>query len=379
MKYRRSHYSKGNRTGKKKRILQFAGCLILCALILFFCNKQEILRSLMQISGSGSSLDQNPQLTSREADFRLTMLDVGQGLCLLIGADGEYMLYDGGGRNYSSYVISYLKQHGVNELQYLFASHYDDDHIAGLIGVLRTIPVKKVILPCYEADTEVYASFMNALSEAEADIEYAVTGHSYSFGRAVIDTLYAADGTEEKENDRCTVLKISHGQFSCMITGDAQAETEKILLNSGISLKCSAYVVGHHGSASSSTPDFIAAMKPEIALISVGADNEFGHPAERTLKTLNENHVHIFRTDTDGEIEVICNDSEYNVLTERDSRPQREAQHGDGYVLNNRTMKFHRPECEMANEIGEHNREISHENRWTLISYGYAPCGLCAP
>ncbi len=81
-------------------------------------------------------------------ELQITVLDVGQGLSVLMGSNGEYVLYDGGGRQHSSYVVSYLKHHDVGRLQYLFASHYDEDHIAGLIGALRTIPVNEGYDPC---------------------------------------------------------------------------------------------------------------------------------------------------------------------------------------------------------------------------------------
>lgn len=96
--------------------------------------------------------------------FSMTMLDVGQGLSLLIEADGHYMIYDGGGQSRSSYVVSYLKQHNVTKLDYLVASHYDEDHISGLIGVMNTTKVDQAITPDYLRETRVFNSFRSTLA-----------------------------------------------------------------------------------------------------------------------------------------------------------------------------------------------------------------------
>lgn len=319
----------------------------------------------------GTSLGDAPEL-------QITVLDVGQGLCVLLGSNGEYVLYDGGGRQHSSYVVSYMKHHGVEKLRYIFASHYDEDHIAGLIGALRAFPVTEAVIPNYQADTSIYNSFMSAVKDAEI-LSFAGAGDEFNFGNARITVLYAADGSEETENDKSTVISVTTGDFSCIITGDAEWETEEKLIRSKAPLDCDVYIVGHHGSSSSSSPDFVAAMSPRISIISVGADNDYGHPTKKTLETLSDNGSTVYRTDLSGEITVTSDGSDFSVKSEKEAESNILQTEKVTYVLNNRSRKFHRPNCEVVNKLADHNKEISSESREELIEQGYKPCGWCDP
>ncbi len=329
--------------------------------------------------------EDNAASADASEDVSLTMLDVGQGLSVLLESDGHYMIYDGGNRKHSSYVVAYLKQHDVTELDYLFASHYDEDHIAGLVGVLNTAEIDEAVIPDYETDSAIYQSFMTATENAES-VTFAEAGQTYDLGDAQIDVLYACDGSEEDENDKSTVIKVSCGDFSCVLTGDAESETETKLVQEGVNLDCTVYVVGHHGSSSSSTTAFVQAMSPELALISVGADNSYGHPTDKTLSTLNASGASIYRTDTHGVITVNYNGTSYEVETDYDGMPDAseagvtdEASEDVSYVLNVSSMKFHLPDCSAVSQMSDSSKEFSTKTRDELISDGYDPCGMCKP
>jgi len=163
------------------------------------------------------------------APFEMTMLDVGQGLSLLIKADGKYMIYDGGGRSRSSYVVSYLKKHGVTELQYLTASHYDEDHIAGLVGVLNTTKVDTIVCPDYQKDTKIYQSFINKEQQSKAKVIHPKTGYTLTLGNAAIKVL-SADNSAEKDNNRSIAMRVTYGNFSVIMTGDAELDEETSII-----------------------------------------------------------------------------------------------------------------------------------------------------
>ena len=180
----------------------------------------------------------------KDAKFKVTMLDGGQGLCVLIDADGHKMLYDGGNRENSSRVVAYLRKNNVKEIDYLIASHYDEDHIAGLIGVLRTtsVSVRTAIIPSYTSRTKIYSSFMKAVKSAKS-VRYAKAGDSYKLGNATVDILYGCKGDEESNNNKSTVVKVSYADVACVLTGDAEFQTEDHLVRNGMKLGCTLYIV----------------------------------------------------------------------------------------------------------------------------------------
>ena len=324
---------------------------------------------------------------SPAGDLRITLLDVGQGLSVLLESDGHAMIYDGGNRKYSSFIVSYLQNHGISNLDYLFASHYDEDHIAGLVGVLNTVSVDTAVIPYYVSDTKIYDSFMNAVTNAN-EIDYAVSGSSYSFGDAVVDVLYGCNGQEPTKNDMSSVVKVRCGDFSCIISGDAEYATESYLVDNQTDLDCTLYIVGHHGSSSSSSPAFVRAMSPQVAFIGVGEGNDYGHPAEKTLNTLTENNVEVYRTDTQGTIILDYVDGGFSISTEKNlesgsAQTQSEETSSDGisatYVLNTSSLKFHYPDCEAVSAMSEKNRQEYTGSREDLIEKGFAPCGSCKP
>ena len=239
--------------------------------------------------------------TVEDLKIRISVLDVAQGLCVLVESDGKYMLYDGGDRKTSSYVVSYLQKNGVNELEYVVASHYDSDHIAGLVGVLETTKVNCVINPSYKATTKIYQSYVDGVNKSGAEVIYPSVGDTFTLGHATFTVLAPAKDYGDA-NENSVAIKITCGEFDCIITGDAEKQSEKDMLNSGISLSADVYIVGHHGSSSSSCREFVEAISPRYAIISCGKDNDYGHPHKETMDLLNEMKIANYRTDRDGEI-----------------------------------------------------------------------------
>lgn len=192
---------------------------------------------------------------NESAPFSATMLNVGQGPSVLIQSNGYNMLYDGGSRAHSSYVVSYLQQHGVDFLDYTVASHYDEDHIAGLVGALNTTPVSTILCPDYQADSKIYESFVRGEETSGAQIEHPGAGEEYLLGDAKIEVLQD-DPSLEEANNKSIAVKVSYGTFSMLLTDDAEQEAEEEMIRSGQDLHADLYVTGYHGSSSSSSQDF---------------------------------------------------------------------------------------------------------------------------
>lgn len=325
----------------------------------------------------------------QDGAFSLTMLDVGQGLSILVQADGEYLLYDGGGRGRSSYVVSFLKQQQVTELTWLVASHYDEDHISGLVGVLHTTPVEQALMPDYASDTQVYQSLQEMLEEKAVPVLYPRQGDTFSLGDAEIQVVGPQSCIYGEDNDNSLCLRISYGEFSCLMTGDAEREAEHDLVVSGQEVSCDLYVVGHHGSDSSSSKELLDAAAPDYAFLSVGADNAYGHPAEDTLSALRQRGVRLFRTDKQKEVSVYsdgetywfstdpCQDWSPGEGTQPTASPAITLPQANGYILNTHTKVVHLPDCASVKQMSEKNKKFSSATLEDILADGYTPCGRC--
>ena len=315
-----------------------------------------------------------------DSGFALEVLDVGQGLCVLIEADGHFVLYDGGGRDTSSFVVSVMKQRGIDKFDLLVASHYDEDHLCGLVGVLRTIACDLVLAPGYESDTAITGSFYDAAYCAGVPIAVPSCGDQYFAGGAVLEVTGPPDPLSEQENDRCIAMRIEYGDTAFWLGGDSEETEEVQMVERGLVKNAEVYVAHHHGSASSSTRAFLQALSPEIALISCGAGNDFGHPSEETLQRLAQAGCAVLRTDLQGSIRVSSDGD--TVTYGRDEQISRDAAAGADscrYICNLRTGVFHRPGCASAAKMYEGNRLYTNEDRETLIARGGVPCGVCRP
>lgn len=250
------------------------------------------------------------------SDLNVSVLDVGQGLSILIECDGEKMLYDGGDKKTSNYVVSYLEKHNCTSFKYIIASHYDSDHIAGLIGVLNKYNTEHFIGPNYTHKTKLYTSLMNNLDKRNIILEHPTIGSSFNLGSAKV-TVLGPRGTKYSDvNNYSIVLKITTGDKSVLITGDAEGASIAELMSANVDLKSDVYIVGHHGSNTSTNLSLLNRIKPNSAIISCGTDNSYKHPHSEVLNVLESEDIDIFRTDLQGEINFSIKDNEvvYDIL-----------------------------------------------------------------
>ncbi len=347
--------------------------------------------------------------------FELHLLDVGQGQSVLIEADGHYMLFDGGGRASSSFTVSYLKQQGIESFDLVAVSHFDEDHMSGTIGVLKVFQIEQLLLPSYEGEGDLYQSFTSAAVESGADILYPLAGDTFKLGDADIQVVGPIRTDYESDNDMSRALRISYGDLSCLICGDAEWQSEMDMVDSGEELSADVYVVSHHGSKTSTTDKFLDTVAPAIALISCGKDNSYGHPAQETLQRLQDRGIQMYRTDLQGTVVLSYDgsslwanqdpcqdwtpgiyrpsDTDQWVGINRQPGSDQSADSGEGngdqqaseadtdysYVCNTNTRKFHYPDCSSVNQMNESNRLYTTLSRDELIAQGYDPCGNCKP
>ncbi len=336
--------------------------------------------------GCAGEQTQTPVLDS---SFAVHFIDVGQADAALVLCDGKAMLIDGGNAADSNLIYSYLKNQGIKHLDYIIATHAHEDHIGGLAGALNYATVGKAYCPVKEYDSSAFRNFVKYLRNRGVGITVPEAGEKFMLGSAEC-TVIAVNTLDNETNNTSIVMRIVYGETSFMFTGDAEREVEQALAGSKFTLESTVLKVGHHGSYSSTSYVFLRNVMPKYAVIPVGADNEYGHPAEEVLSRLRDADVTLFRTDLHGT--VICTSDGKNLIfgTEKAYKGDVFGGIGDNstvtdngrdYVVNTKesSMKFHYPECSAASKINAENRLAYHGTREELIDKGYQPCGLCKP
>ncbi len=244
-------------------------------------------------------------------NMEAVFIDVGQGDSILLKSpQGKFILLDGGGSQFfdpgSDKVLPYLHRRGIRELYMIINSHPDLDHLQGLEKVAREIPVQYIAVPACLAGAKDYDMLKSMARKRNAVLVKLAGGQEISIEKDwLINVLYPEkDADEEDYNERSLVLRVAYKDFSMLLPGDLGKEGLNALLQSH-RLKPSTIVkVPHHGSKGSLSPEFYAKSKPYLAIISVGANNNFGHPHHDVLQTLKEQGIKVYRTDKDGAIRI---------------------------------------------------------------------------
>ena len=247
-------------------------------------------------------------------------LDVGQGDSEFIELPGgKCMLIDAGTPEYSQTVIESINSYGYSSIDYLVATHPHADHIGGMSDVVERFDIGEIYMPKVFASTKAFENLLNAISDKDLKISTAKAGvEVYSDSFLKMEFLAPVGNSYDDLNNSSAVLKISCGSNSFLFTGDAEELSEKEMLkNNYTSLDADVLKVGHHGSDSSSTYDFLNAVSPKYAAISCGVDNSYGHPHKETLESLDKAGVETYRTDKQGTITITCDgNGGFNIETE---------------------------------------------------------------
>jgi len=362
-----------------------------------------------------------------ESGFCIHFIDVGQADAAVILCDGEVLMIDGGNTADSSLIYSYLTRTlGLEHIDYMIGTHAHEDHIGGLSGALNACTVGTVYSPVTDYDSEAFQDFKRYAEEQVGSLTIPSVGDTFNVGSATVQFLSPAYQYTDT-NDTSIVVRIVYGNTSFLFTGDAEWEPEHDMVDSGFDLSATLLKVGHHGSDTSTSYVFLREIMPQYAVISVGADNTYGHPTEDTLSRLRDADVIVYRTDLQGDI--ICYSDGTNLTFETeygemvvaepvvseslgesvwnwgdtqnpvtDVQPEqpdtvwnwggpsadeaeeleKEYTGDEEFVGNRNNHKLHYSDCPSVADIKEKNK-VGFNNRDDAIAAGYKPCGACNP
>jgi len=254
------------------------------------------------------SSDPVPDASTPESILTATFIDVWQGDAALFELPGgETVLIDGGDDGYGQgAVVPLLEQRGVDVIDLMILTHPHADHCGGLDEVMAEVEVLEIWENGEGGDSLDWDAYVAARDAEGASVLFPAVGHSETFGDVTLDVLHTDSGYEGENNDSL-VVRISHRGVVFLTTGDVEAEAqEEIHLERGDLLGCEVIKVPHHGSWNQHEP-FAVASDPEVAVISSGLGNQYGHPAEETLALYGGIGAAICRTDLAGDVEVISN------------------------------------------------------------------------
>ena len=253
-----------------------------------------------------------------DKNLKIYFVDVGQGDCTLIQThEKKNILIDGGGSEFGSFdvgesiLLPYLLNRGINKIDYMMISHFDSDHIGGLFYIMENLKVDNIIISRQGKNTENFKKFIQIMSEKQINLIIVKRGDYVKIdGTSYFEILFP----EEKQisdnvlNNNSIVAKFVSSNVTMLFTGDIEEIAEKRLCElyrNTNKLQADIIKVAHHGSKTSSTLSFLKLVNPQIALIGVGADNNFGHPNEGVLERIKKLGTQIYRTDQTGEVSIV--------------------------------------------------------------------------
>ncbi len=270
-------------------------------------SERYILSAIIVIL-SAVTLWTTPKNETQSENLKVAFLDVGQGDCSLISIEDKAFLIDGGEYEYwNDDIKPYMLENGINMFSWVMASHYHSDHGGGILELINDGKANRLIIPDTEDKGTLKSRLLKSASKFPIDFELISAGSALDMEHpdVKLEVLFP-DGAEYENIDRninndSIVFRLDYFNTSLLFTGDLESDAEAVLLNSG-RLDADILKVGHHGSSTSSSKEFLEAVSPDYAIIQAGENNSYGHPHEKVVDRIRKLDTMIYRTDRDGDI-----------------------------------------------------------------------------
>lgn len=231
-------------------------------------------------------------------------LNVGQGDSILIQVNKKNLLIDSGPKLEKKKLFECLSKIKIDKLDYIIATHPHEDHIGNMASIIDNYKVLNFYAPKVQTTTKNFEQMIDSLKSKNLKINVIKKGLSFiDLGENTKLTVFSpSKDAYEDLNNYSPIIKVQYGKTSFLFTGDAQKDVEKEILTSNEDVSADVLKVGHHGSSTSTSKEFLNKVNPSIGIISVGSDNSYNHPNLDTIQRLKDSNVKIYRTDKDGTI-----------------------------------------------------------------------------
>lgn len=235
-----------------------------------------------------------------DSNLKIHYIDVGQGDSELIQIGDKNILIDAGTSDKKA--LNYLKSLGIKKIDYAIATHPHEDHIGSMDDVIKDFDIGTFYSPKVTTTTKTFENMVKALKAKDLKMTMPKVGEEIKIGNATLTFLAPNSDKYENLNNYSIVVKLKYGNNSFIFMGDAQDISEGEILKKQLDIKADVIKLGHHGSHSSTTQEFLDKVNPRYAVISCEKGNDYGHPHKETLAKLNAKNINVFRTDLNGTI-----------------------------------------------------------------------------
>jgi len=262
------------------------------------------------------TLTPTPTPTTTEGtlpQLQVHFIDVGQGDCILLDQGDTDVLIDGGTGEIN--IVPILKNYVHGDIEVIVATHPHADHIGGLMAVMDNFKVDRIFTNGESYDTATYNNFMDKAWKETPEVDYVSRGDTFNAGNLAFKVLNPEESLPLDINGNSIVMELDYGSVSFLFTGDAQWDSEVSMVDAGLIHHIDILKVGHHGSDTSSTEEFLDLTSPKVAVYMAGLGNSYGHPSPVTISNLKNIGAKIYGTDTCGTITVTTDGSGYTVST----------------------------------------------------------------
>lgn len=259
----------------------------------------------------------------KSSTLTVRMLDIGQGDSFLLEKDGKFVMIDTGDIEHREAIVQLLKKYHVKTISKIIITHPHADHLGGMNAIFKNFKVESIYDDGMPANTASYKNYLKQIEANKIPYKSLKAGDEVNFFDGVnfkvlgpVKKIKDQKGNSDFNNNSI-VGHLTYGNFSMMFTGDAEKEEEASILSQKGTFKSDVLKVGHHGSRTSTSPEFLKAVAPKEAFISCGQGNDYGHPHKVTVDKLNKAKIHIYRTDRDGTVTLTTTGKEYTIQKER--------------------------------------------------------------